>query len=353
VSSETAVVEEYRLRGNLAVEIADRVLNLSRVAKLASLGILLVAPFVVGTFYIRLLTEALILVMFAIGVDLIWGYSGEMTFGHAAFFGFGAYLMGLSLLSTPVGQASAYLGIVLAVVLPTALGLVVAYTLFSIDMVPMNFTMITLAIAIMAEQLAISLRSITGGYDGLFGIPSLILGVPGAWFPVVDFNFYYLVVVLAVGLYLLAVRIVHSPFGTALVAIRENEERARALGYDTGRYKTLVFGIGCAFAGFAGALYAPFVGFVGPSSLGFSLSASVVLWILIGGRGTIIGAAVGTTFITIFQDTISSAFAFSWSLLLGISFVIIVLVFPEGFVGLTERIGTNQHTQNSTEKGAE
>jgi len=305
--------------------------------------VLVLAPPVLGIFYVRLLTEALILAVFAVGVDLIWGYSGVMTFGHAAFFGLGSYIMGLSLLSTPVGPASAYLALGLAIVVPAMLGLVVAYVLFAINMDAMNFTMITLAIAILAEQLAVSLRGLTGGYDGLFGIPSLTVGAPGAWIELEGFGLYYVVVLLLVGVYLLAVRVVHSSFGTSLVAVRENEQRAKALGYPTNRYKTVVFGIGSAFAGFAGALYAPFVGFIGPSSLGFLLSANVVLWILVGGRGTIVGAIVGTAFLTVFQDALSSAFAFSWSLILGVTFVLIVLLLPEGIIGLSDRIGRNRY----------
>jgi len=350
MSSEHEAVEQYRLRGNIEIDVFNRTVNVSRLLKLGGLALALLAPVLLIDFYVSLLTRAFVLVVFALGVDLIWGYSGVMTFGHAAFFGMGAYVTALLIMSSPFGPGTIYLALVLAVVLPVVVGLFVGYVLFSLEMEPMNFTMITLAIAIMAEQLAISWRSVTGGYSGLFGIPPLEVGVPGTWVVLDGVALYYLVTVLILVAYLLAQEVVHSPFGTTLVAIRENEERAKALGYSTVNYKTFVFAIGCGYAGFAGALYAPVVGFIDPSVLGFLLSANVVLWILVGGRGTLVGAVVGVTFLTFLQETLSSAFEFSWSLILGFVFVVIVLLFPEGIVGLAERTGVNRYIRQREEQ---
>jgi ABC-type branched-subunit amino acid transport system permease subunit len=136
------------------------------------------------------------------------------------------------------------------------------------------------------------------------------------------------------GAYLLGRRIVASPFGRVLVAINENEKKADSLGYDTGKYKTIVFGISSGIAGFAGTLYALSEGFVSPPTLGFVQSTDVLIWVLVGGRGTLVGGIIGTVLLRFFENTISGALAFSWVLVLGIALILIVLLFPQGIVGV-------------------
>lgn len=303
------------------------------------LGVLLVltiAPFGLGDFYTFLITRAFIFAIFALSVDLVWGYGGIWVFGHAAFFGFGGYVMGKLLVENPFPGVT-YVGLILAVVLPAIAGLVIAYALFSQGIEDFYFALITLAVAMIAQQTALSLRELTGGYDGMAGIPALELGIPGiATVPVVGPVGYYVALAGMTGAFLFARRAVNSPFGRVMVAIRENPTKAESLGYDVPKHRTAAFGLSCALAGLSGALYAGHVGFLSPELLGFLLSAEVIFWVLLGGRGTLVGAVVGTVFITILESMLSGSFQFTWRLFLGLLFVVIVLAFPEGIWGLVQ-----------------
>lgn len=323
-------------REPVSIEFAGRRMSVATLLKAAALLSLLLVPFA-GSYTFFLINQALLLAIFALGVDLIWGITGVMTFGHAAFFGLGAYLMTGILKGVEFGGAEIYAGLLVATAIPAIVGLAMAGVLFYQDIGAFRFTIITLALAIIAEQTAISWRDVTGGYDGIIGIPSFELGIPFVeMVPLQGRLFYFFSLLTLLAVYWFTKRTVNSPFGAALIAISENEEKARALGYNTPLYKTLVFGLGSAMAGFAGALFAPFTGFVAPSLLGFILSTNVLLWILIGGRGTVVGAIVGAVFLTVVENLLSGAFAFTWSLFLGIGLVLVVLVFPGGIMGLLD-----------------
>lgn len=313
-------------------DIAGQSVQLATALKFAGIGLLLVAPFMLGTYYTGFVTQALIFAIFALGVDIIWGYTGVMTFGHAVFFGLGCYAM-----AKVVGAgvfAASYIGIGLAIFIPGFVALIVAGILFYEEIDEMHFTIITLALAVIAEQTAVTFRGLTGGYDGIQGIPSLELGIPGVLMvPVKGIPMYYLTVLLVIGIYLFGRKLVTSPFGTTLVAIKHNELKAKSLGYKTELYKTLSFVAGSSIAGFAGALYATYAGFVNPTLLGFVLSTSVLLWILVGGRGTLIGPMFGAVLFKVVESQLSTFFPFSWTLVMGAVLVAIVVFFPEGTVG--------------------
>jgi urea transport system permease protein len=130
----------------------------------------------------------------------------------------------------------------------------------------------------------------------------------------------------------------NSSFGRVLVAIKQNETKASALGYNTELYKTIVFGISSGLAGFAGTLYVLSERFISPPLLGFVQSTDVLIWVLIGGRGTLVGGIVGTVFLRFFENTVSGALAFSWVLVLGVMLIVIVLVFPDGIIGVLSEV---------------
>jgi urea ABC transporter permease protein UrtC len=309
--------------------------GVSRIAVVAML-LLAIAPVGMTNFYVFLITRAFIFAIFAISVDLIWGYGGIWVFGHAAFFGFGGYIMGKLLIEYPVPAVS-YVGLVLSVILPAVAGLIMAYPLFSQSIENFYFAIITLAVAMIAQQTALSLRNVTGGYDGMSGIPALELGIPEVvMLPVTGVVGYYVALVSMILAYYFARRTVNSPFGRVMVAISENQTKAESLGYDVPKHRTMAFGLSCGMAGLAGALYAGHVGFLSPELLGFLLSAEVIFWVLLGGRGTLVGAVVGTLFITILESLLSGSFQFTWRLMLGVLFVLIVLFFPAGIWGLVD-----------------
>lgn len=323
----------------LVLAIGGHTVPAARALTIAGVALLLIAPAIFADFFVELLILSLLFSMFAISVDLVWGYAGILTFGHAAFYGFGAYIM--AKLTTELTAAGiSYLGIILAILLSGLAGLLIAGILFSRGIDAEYFTIITLAIAIIANQTAISWDTVTGGFNGIRNIPPLELGVPGlAMTPITGIPFYYLALGMLILVSALAYRLVRSPFGTALVAIAANETKASALGYNTAKYKMLVFGISAGIAGFAGALHASYSGFVSPPLLGFLFSTEVLIWVLIGGRGTIVGAIVGAIFLTLFENVISGALLFSWTLLLGIILIVIVLAFPRGVVGVFDLLG--------------
>lgn len=295
---------------------------------------LLAAPFVLSGYLVGLLVLGFIFSIFAISVDLVWGYAGILTFGHAAFFGLGAYFTGI--LTTQFSIPSiGLIGLALAFLVSTLVGTAIAGILFFRGISEEYFTIITLAIAIVASQGAVILSDITGGSNGLGGIPPLGIEIPGVLLYALSRDLFYFVALGAlIAVFLIGKRIVQSPFGTALVGIKENETKISSLGYNPVTYKALVFGLSTGIAGFAGALYAMYSGFISPPILGFILSTEVLIWVLIGGRGTLFGPVIGATGLVLAENMFSGMFLSTWVLLLGIALILIVLVFPTGIAGL-------------------
>ncbi len=285
-------------------------------------------PLVLSRYVTVTLTEILIFALFAMSLDLLVGYAGLVSLGHAASFGVAAYVVGL--LSTRGVTA-------LAVTLPAGLlsGAAAALVIgvFALRATGVYFLMLTLAFAQMAYAVAHQWSAVTGGTNGLSGIPRP--AVPG-----VDLGstlpFYYLVLVLCAGAALLLWRIVRSPFGAALVGVRENEARMRALGFDTFRLKVVAFVIAGAAAALSGTLYAYYNGFVSPDVLYWTTSGQVLIMVLLGGAGTLVGPAAGASAVLLLQNLVSS-YTERWTLILGVAFILVVLAAPRGLVGLVAR----------------
>jgi ABC-type branched-subunit amino acid transport system permease subunit len=315
--------------------LVNRITDWDDSLKLAGLVVFLILPVGLGSFGTNLLTQALIFAIFAISVDLLWGYGGILTFGHAAFFGLGAYTTAKLLQLVPVSGIS-YIALLMGVLVPALIGLLIAGVLFYRDIRGAYFTIITLAIAIIFEQVAVSWGSVTGGYNGLTAIPLLKVGIPFvAMISLTPLLLYYVAVIGLVAVFLFGRRFINSPFGRATIAVNLNEDKAKALGYNTAKYKTGLFVVACGVAGFAGGLYTSYSSFISPQVAGFVLSTEVLVWVLVGGRGTLIGPVVGTIFLTIFENVLSGIFAFTWTLFVGLLLVLIVLLFPEGLVKIS------------------
>jgi len=304
-----------------------------------SILLLLSLPVWSTGYFTSLMAKAMIFAIFAISVDLVWGYGGILTFGHAVFFGLGAYITAIILegfgLISPGGS---YIVLFVVTACGLASGLVIAGLLFYRDIDDRYFTIITLAIAVIAQQIAVAWTSVTGGYNGILGIPDLAIGIPFvAMVPLNDFRLYYFTVfVLGVSL-VGSSKLMRSEFGHAIKAIKTNEKKATSLGYNTPWYKTILFGLSGALAAFAGAIYTSQTGFASPSVIGFLLSTEVLLWVIIGGRGTLYGASLGAIALFIFKETVRDLFPYSWSLLMGIVLVLVVIFLPEGLMGARQR----------------
>ena len=289
---------------------------------------LAVLPLVHNRYLTTTLTEVLIFALFAMSLGLLVGYVGLISLGHAAFFGTAAYTAGL--LSTRVSP-SLLLTLPAGIVAGTLVALVIG--VFALRATGVYFLMLTLAFAQMAYAVAHQWSWLTGGTNGLSGIPRP--AVPG-----IDVGgavpFYYLVLLVVGAAAFVLGRIAGSPFGAALVGIRENEPRMRAMGFDTFRLKLAAFVAAGAAAALSGVLYAYYNGFVSPDELYWTRSGEVLVMVLLGGAGTLAGPAVGAAVVLLLQN-LASSYTERWTMILGAAFILVVLVAPRGLAGLLDR----------------
>jgi len=264
--------------------------------------------------------------LFAISVDLLLGYTGLLSFGHAAFWGSSAYVTGLIAIHWGLPFPAA---IIVGMLFAMAIAVPIGY--LSVRRTGIYFAMVTLAFAQMIYFIANQFSGLTGGENGLQAIPKSFFGVELV--ETDSFYFYYA----AIGLILLgawaAWRIVHSPFGRVLVAIRDNPARARALGYDVERYKIIAFVLSAGLAGLAGGVFAMSHGFASLQELNWTTSGKVVLITVLGGIGTLWGGPLGAATVIMLEDKLASSGFEGTGIILGSIFVVIVLLFRHGIWG--------------------
>jgi len=267
--------------------------------------------------------------LFAVALDLLLGYTGLLSFGHAAFWGASAYATGIIAIRTGLPFYVAVLGgaVVAAVIaLPVAM--------LSVRRTGIYFAMVTLAFAQLIYFVANQWRSLTGGENGLQGIPREAFG----WDLTDSFYFYYAALPLLLLGFLGAWRVVHSPFGRVMVAIRENPARARALGYPVDRFKVQVFVISAFLAGVAGGVYAVGHGFASLQEVYWTTSGKVVVMNILGGMGTLWGPVLGAGIIVVLEDYLATAGIDAVGTITGAIFVITVLVFRRGIWGTARHL---------------
>ncbi len=291
---------------------------------------MLVLPLLLSNYYLGLATQMMIFALFAMSLDLLIGYTGMASLGHAAYFGIAAYATGLLALNLGWNVWLALPAGLFAAALAAALfGLLALRTRGS------YFLMITLALSQVVWGVASGWRSMTGGDDGLPDVPRPDLGFGvslGA-----DAAFYYFVLLMAGAGAFLLVRIVASPFGYALRGIRESETRMLALGYAVRRYRLAAFVLAGTFAGLAGCLYVYYNRFVSPDYLQVIRSAEVLLMVIMGGAGTLIGPAIGAALIVLLENVIS-AYTERWLLVLGVIYILVALFAPRGIIGFVREL---------------
>ncbi|MGV3727445.1 branched-chain amino acid ABC transporter permease [Hydrogenophaga sp.] len=299
---------------------------------------LVVAPFV--GLYPVLVMKLLCFALFASAFNLLLGYTGLLSFGHAAFLGGSAYITGHAL---KVWGVPPELGLLIGTFAGAVLGWLVGS--LAIRRQGIYFTMITLALAQMLFFFCLQMP-FTGGEDGLQGVPrGKLLGVVDLSN---DLTMYYFALLITVGAFLLIMRIVHSPFGQILKAIKENEPRAISLGYDTQRFKLLVFVLSAALSGLAGSLKTLAMGFATLTDVHWTMSGSVVLMTLVGGLGTLSGPLVGAAVVVALENKLGEIGHFlaavsgiewfnnlgeSVTMVIGFIFVVCVLAFRRGIMG--------------------
>jgi branched-chain amino acid transport system permease protein len=325
----------------------------------AILAALALAPFLFpGTRPLDVAAKVCVFILLVASYDLLLGYTGVVSFAHTMFFGIGGYGVAIALSRMEPGWGPIALGTAAAVALSLVLSFLIG--LFSLRVKAIFFAMITLAVASFFAILASQLSDLTGGEDGItFKVPEMLrpawrlleeplLGVTVGG----RFVTYYIVFGSSLALFLALLRVVNSPFGRVLQAIRENEFRAEALGYRTVTYRTIANCLGAVVATLAGVLYALWLRYTGPNTtLDFAIMIDILLMVVIGGMGTMYGAVIGATLFVVAQNYLQVAMKeFSgatkglpllpdlfhpdrWLLWLGVLFVLSVYYFPFGIVG--------------------
>ena len=291
------------------------------IAYLVGLALLMLAPMFI---YPILVMKVLCFALFACAFNLLLGYTGLLSFGHAVFLGGAAYVTGHAL---KVWELPTLVGLLAGTVAAAALGWLIGS--LAIRRQGIYFAMVTLALAQMVYFLFLQ-APFTGGEDGLQGVPrGTLFGLDLS----VDINLYYLVLAIFAGSFWLIQRTIHSPFGQILKAIRENEPRAISLGYDVAKYKLLAFVLSAGLAGLAGATKTVVFKFATLTDAHWHTSGEVVLMTLLGGMGTVFGPVVGATVIVTLQNELADKVGSLVTVIMGAIFVICVLAFRRGIVG--------------------
>ena len=294
----------------------------------AVIAVLLVFPLVMP--YEALAINILIFGLYAVGFNLLFGYTGMLSFGHAAFLGTGSYLCGIAIVS---GGWPWWAAIGAGVAASSLVGVVVGY--LAIRTRGIYFSMVTLALAQIVYYAFYKAERWTGGENGLRGIRVEAINVLG-W--KLDFlnpiTKYYVILVFVAGALWFVSRVLNSPFGAVIEAIRENEKRTAACGFDVARAKLLVFVLSAAVCGLAGALRALHLSIVPIDSLHYLQSGQAVMMCLLGGMGTFFGPFVGAAAFLYLED-VATTFTTHWMAAVGVIFMVFVLFFPKGIWGST------------------
>jgi branched-chain amino acid transport system permease protein len=292
------------------------------------LGVLaLIAPFL--GLYPVFLMKLLCFAMFACAFNLLLGFTKMLSFGHAAYFGSSAYITGWLVTVQGWGTIEGIFGgVAVAMLLGVVIGAI------AVRRQGIYFAMITLALAQLVFFVCLQ-ANFTGGENGLQGIPrGSVLGLISLGN---DRTMYYFVLAVFIAVYVLIRRVVHSPFGQVLKAIRANEPRAISLGYKIDRYKLMAFVISASLSGLAGSLKALVLGFVTLSDVSQGNSGEVILMTLLGGSGTFLGPVIGANVVVTLQEYLSDLVGAWVSVIIGAIFVVCVLIFRRGFVGEIQR----------------
>ena len=345
MSNETGIEIKQRRKRNRLIETGVIV------ALVVILAIIL--PSLIPAFRLRLIGRFWSLAIVALGIDLIWGYTGLLSLGHGIFFALGGYALAMHLnLQIPEGQIPDFftlygvkelpwvwqpfyslpITILALIVVPGIVAGLIGYLVFRNRIKGVYFSILTQAALLVFYNFFNGQQKIINGTNGLKTDSARIFDL------VVSSNnvqrtFYIITVILLVLVYLLCRWLTSGRFGRLLMAIRDDETRVRFSGYNPTGYKVLVFGISGAIAGIAGALYTVQTGIITPSFMEVAFSIEMVIWVAVGGRGTLVGAIIGTMLVRLAQTFLSERFPGIWLFFQGALFLIVVTVLPDGIVG--------------------
>ena len=296
---------------------------------IAALLLITIGPAVLPTYLINNLIRAFLYASVALTVDVLWGYTGILTFGQSAFFGIGAYAAGLIFTHAGFSPANAALALAAGIAVSALVAVLVGWLAFYHGASPLYASVVTLVLPIVVAQILYSGGNFTGSSSGLSGFDSFDVSLE-AWFRIAGT---YLVLLTAV-----AWLFVRSDAGRVLVAIRENEPRCEYLGLNVSRIKILLLTACAVIAAIAGYAFASVQMVVAPEYAGFVFGTELVIWVALGGRGTLVGPVVGTLLIDVSTAYLSGNLPFVWKLIVGLAFVVVIVALPQGLAPMVMRM---------------
>lgn len=324
-------------------------LPVTRCTDIVILVFLAVFPLFVKEFRVEMMGSFICYAIFALSLDLLWGYTGLLSLGHAVLFGMGGYMIGLSYqiqngvvpafmqregiteipwfylpLTNPIAAA------IIGIVFPAAFAFLIGKFVFSSKIKGVFFTIITLALAQIFKDFIINLQKYTNGFNGLQSIQRFAVGGSA---PLTKTQYYYVILGIGVAVFLFCLWLTNSRIGKVCTSVRENESRLGFLGYNTSAYKILIYTVSGALAGLAGVLYAPCTSTITTEDIGVAASTMAVIRVAVGGRGNLTGAVVGTLLVSWAQSLLSEHFSGYWQLIIGVLLLAVIYFIPEGIMG--------------------
>jgi branched-chain amino acid transport system permease protein len=304
---------------------------MKRLALGALLAVAASAPaWVWNPYHLHTLIMAGIFAVLALSLNLLLGYTGQLSLGHAAFFGIGAYATGLLTVKL---EWSPWAGLLAAILLPALTGWIIGR--LALKLRGAYFVLLTISFAGVVSLVSMNWMDLTNGPLGLPGVPPVEIALPGL--PPLSLRsksaYYYLVLAAVVGCYLVCLALIRSRVGRALVALRENETLAESVGIDGTHYLVLAAVISAAMAGFGGGLYAHYTRFVSPEVFLFSYTVTMVIMVVAGGKGTLAGPIVGAVIFTVLPEALRALASWQWQMLLyGVLLIAVLFFMPRGIV---------------------
>ena len=327
-----------------------------------ALLLLLIMPVVLTGFRLSLLGRFLALAIAALGIDLIWGYTGLLSLGHGVFFALGGYALAMHLQLAPLqpGILPEFMNLygvtqipwfwkpfgsfgfaaVAVIVIPGLLGAILGYLVFRNRIRGVYFSILTQAATIVFFNFFNGQQKLFNGTNGLTNYKTLLGATVNT--PQTQFVFYTLTVLFLVASYALCRSLTEGRFGNLLIAIRDDESRVRFTGYNPTGYKVFVFAISAALAGLAGAMFTLQSGIISPKAMDIAFSIEMVIWVAVGGRATLVGAILGALLVNFGKSLLSEKFPEIWLFFQGGLFLIVVTVLPDGVVGWMRSQGVEQ-----------
>ncbi|NEP11147.1 MAG: urea ABC transporter permease subunit UrtC [Symploca sp. SIO2C1] len=319
-----------------------------------ALILIFLMPAVLSGFYLNLLGRFLALAIVALGIDLIWGYTGLLSLGHGIFFAMGGYALAMHLQLAPleIGSLPEFMGLygveelpwfwgafdsfvfaaIAVFLIPSLLGAVLGYLVFRNRIKGVYFSILTQAATIVFFNFFNGQQKLFNGTNGLTNYETILGADVNS--PQTQFSFYVVTILLLGVCYALCRWLTTGRFGRLLIAIRDDESRVRFTGYNPTGFKVIVFGISAGLAGIAGAMYTLQTGIISPKAMDIAFSIEMVIWVAVGGRATLIGAVLGAVVVNFAKSLLSVQFPDIWLFFQGALFLVVVTVLPYGLVGL-------------------